>query len=58
VTPLARRLAAEAGIDLRKLSPSGPHDRIVARDVEALAAKAAPPAAGVRARSPPATRRA
>jgi pyruvate dehydrogenase E2 component (dihydrolipoamide acetyltransferase) len=47
VTPLARRLAAEAGIDLRKLSPSGPHGRIVARDVEALAEKAAPPAAGV-----------
>jgi len=45
VTPLARRLAAEAGIDLRKLSPSGPHGRIVARDVEALAAKIAPPPA-------------
>ena len=42
VTPLARRLAAEAGIDPGKLSPSGPHGRIVARDVEALAAKAAP----------------
>jgi pyruvate dehydrogenase E2 component (dihydrolipoamide acetyltransferase) len=40
VTPLARRLAAEAGLDLGKLSPSGPHGRIVARDVEALAAKA------------------
>jgi pyruvate dehydrogenase E2 component (dihydrolipoamide acetyltransferase) len=46
VTPLARRLAAEAGIDLGKLSPTGPRGRIVARDVEALAAKA-PPAAGV-----------
>jgi pyruvate dehydrogenase E2 component (dihydrolipoamide acetyltransferase) len=42
VTPLARRLAAEAGIDPGTLSPSGPHGRIVARDVEALAAKAAP----------------
>ncbi len=45
VTPLARRLAAEAGIDLGKLSPSGAHDRIVARDVEAVlraSAKAAP----------------
>src|SRR5206468_9043300 len=44
VTPLARRLAAEGGIDLATLSPSGPHDRIVARDVEA-AARAAPQAA-------------
>jgi pyruvate dehydrogenase E2 component (dihydrolipoamide acetyltransferase) len=34
VTPLARRLAAEGGIDLGGLTPSGPHGRIVARDVE------------------------
>jgi pyruvate dehydrogenase E2 component (dihydrolipoamide acetyltransferase) len=44
VTPLARRLAAEGGIDLAAISPSGPHGRIVARDVEA-AARAAPKAA-------------
>jgi pyruvate dehydrogenase E2 component (dihydrolipoamide acetyltransferase) len=49
VTPLARRLAAEAGIDLARVTPSGPHDRIVARDVETAAATAgagrvAPPA--------------
>ena len=37
VSPLARRLAAEAGIDLGKVSPSGPHGRIVARDVETAA---------------------
>src|SRR5262249_15789637 len=37
VTPLARRLAAEGGIDLGTISPSGPHGRIVARDVEAAA---------------------
>jgi pyruvate dehydrogenase E2 component (dihydrolipoamide acetyltransferase) len=43
-TPLARRLAAEGGIDLATISPSGPHGRIVARDVEA-AARAAPTAA-------------
>src|SRR6516165_772984 len=42
-TPLARRLAAEGGIDLAAVSPSGPHGRIVARDVEA-AARAAPKA--------------
>jgi pyruvate dehydrogenase E2 component (dihydrolipoamide acetyltransferase) len=34
VTPLARRLASEAGIDLSRLKGSGPHGRIVARDVE------------------------
>jgi pyruvate dehydrogenase E2 component (dihydrolipoamide acetyltransferase) len=33
VTPLARRLAGEAGIDLSHLSGSGPHGRIVARDI-------------------------
>jgi pyruvate dehydrogenase E2 component (dihydrolipoamide acetyltransferase) len=55
VTPLARRLAAEGGIDLGKISPSGPHGRIVARDVEAArasVARAAPapaPAASVSA---------
>ena len=43
-TPLARRLAAEGGIDLAAVSASGPHGRIVARDVEA-AARAAPKAA-------------
>src|ERR1700728_841123 len=34
VTPLARRLAAEGGIDLSRTTGSGPHGRIVARDVE------------------------
>jgi pyruvate dehydrogenase E2 component (dihydrolipoamide acetyltransferase) len=42
-TPLARRLAAEGGIDLTRISPSGPHGRIVARDVEAAARTAARP---------------
>jgi pyruvate dehydrogenase E2 component (dihydrolipoamide acetyltransferase) len=35
VTPLARRLAGENGIDLTRIKGSGPHGRIVARDVEA-----------------------
>ena len=39
-TPLARRLAAESGIDLSRISGSGPHGRIVARDIEASAAGA------------------
>jgi pyruvate dehydrogenase E2 component (dihydrolipoamide acetyltransferase) len=34
VTPLARRLAAESGIDLSRLRGSGPHGRIVAHDIE------------------------
>src|SRR5262245_9252442 len=33
VTPLARRLAVEAGIDLGRVSASGPHGRILARDI-------------------------
>jgi pyruvate dehydrogenase E2 component (dihydrolipoamide acetyltransferase) len=38
VTPLARRLAGDAGIDLATMVPSGPHGRIVGRDVEAAVA--------------------
>jgi pyruvate dehydrogenase E2 component (dihydrolipoamide acetyltransferase) len=34
VTPLARRLAGEADIDLSRVRGSGPHGRIVARDIE------------------------
>jgi pyruvate dehydrogenase E2 component (dihydrolipoamide acetyltransferase) len=37
VTPLARRLAAEAGIELSNLKGSGPHGRIVAKDIEGAA---------------------
>jgi pyruvate dehydrogenase E2 component (dihydrolipoamide acetyltransferase) len=46
-TPLARRLAGEAGIDLARVTGSGPHGRIVARDVQA-----ARPAAPAAARGP------
>ncbi len=45
VTPLARRLAAEAGIDLGQLAPTT-NGRIMARDIEAMIAK------GARARPP------
>jgi pyruvate dehydrogenase E2 component (dihydrolipoamide acetyltransferase) len=44
VTPLARRLAGERGIDLTRISGSGPHGRIVAADVERAVPGAAPPA--------------
>jgi len=44
VSPLAARMAAEAGIDLRSLQGSGPGGRIIKRDIEAAASqpKAAP----------------
>ena len=45
VTPLARRLAAQSGIDLSRISGTGPHGRIVARDVETAAPPARAPAA-------------
>ena len=35
ISPLAARMAAEAGVDLRSLSGSGPGGRIVKRDIEA-----------------------
>jgi pyruvate dehydrogenase E2 component (dihydrolipoamide acetyltransferase) len=50
-SPLARRLAKEAGIDIARIAGSGPHGRVIARDVEAaktgapLKAPAAAPAA-------------
>jgi len=40
VTPLARRLAAERGIDLSRLRGSGPRGRIVADDIEKAPAAA------------------
>ncbi|HRF09901.1 MAG TPA: pyruvate dehydrogenase complex dihydrolipoamide acetyltransferase [Xanthobacteraceae bacterium] len=52
-SPLARRLAKEAGIDLSAVSGTGPRGRIIARDVEAARAggsqkrAAAAPASGV-----------
>jgi pyruvate dehydrogenase E2 component (dihydrolipoamide acetyltransferase) len=53
-SPLARRMAAERGIDLASVSGSGPEGRVVARDLEGAAARApsAPAAAAPAARSP------
>lgn len=51
-SPLARRLAKDAGIDLSRILGTGPHGRIIARDVDeaksgkGLKAPAAAPAAG------------
>jgi len=33
-SPLARRLAKDAGIDIARVTGSGPHGRVIARDVE------------------------
>ncbi len=39
VSPLAARMAAEAGIDLRSLQGSGPGGRIIKKDIEAAISK-------------------
>ena len=55
-TPLARRIAADKGLDLNTISGSGPHGRIVKADVEnaTAAPKAAAPAAAASAPAAPA----
>jgi pyruvate dehydrogenase E2 component (dihydrolipoamide acetyltransferase) len=50
-SPLARRIAAEKGLDLTKVAGTGPHGRIVKADVEG--AKAAPAAAALAATPAP-----
>jgi pyruvate dehydrogenase E2 component (dihydrolipoamide acetyltransferase) len=45
VSPLAARMAAEAGIDLRSLQGSGPGGRIIKRDIEAALSQPQPAAA-------------
>jgi pyruvate dehydrogenase E2 component (dihydrolipoamide acetyltransferase) len=44
-SPLARRLAAQGGIDLSSIKGTGPHGRIVKRDLEGASTAAAKPAA-------------
>jgi pyruvate dehydrogenase E2 component (dihydrolipoamide acetyltransferase) len=54
-SPLARRMAAERGLDLQEVAGSGPEGRIVARDLEAAPAHPAAgpmPAAPARALQP------
>ncbi len=48
VSPLAARMAAESGIDLRSINGSGPGGRIIKRDVEGLISQgsSAPASAG------------
>ncbi|MEM7695153.1 MAG: pyruvate dehydrogenase complex dihydrolipoamide acetyltransferase [Pseudomonadota bacterium] len=55
-SPLAKRLAAQAGLDLSMIEGSGPHGRVVKKDVEAAKAagtgKPAPKAAPAAAEKP------
>ncbi len=55
-SPLAKRLAKDAGIDLTRISGSGPHGRVIARDVEDAKSgkglKAAPAGAPMAAGAP------
>lgn len=56
-SPLARRIAANKGLDLANVTGSGPHGRIVKSDVEGLSASDAPaakPAADAAAPAAPA----
>jgi pyruvate dehydrogenase E2 component (dihydrolipoamide acetyltransferase) len=52
VSPLAARMAAEAGLDLRTLHGSGPGGRIIKRDIEAALSETKPVAAFPRAVEP------
>jgi len=54
-SPLARRLAKDAGIDLSRVQGSGPHGRVIARDIQAAksgGALRAPVAASAPATAP------
>ena len=53
ISPLARKLAAEKGVDASRVTGSGPGGRIVQADI--LAAAANPPAAKVSGKSVPST---
>jgi pyruvate dehydrogenase E2 component (dihydrolipoamide acetyltransferase) len=51
-SPLARRLAKQSGLELTSIHGSGPHGRIIERDIKSALARA--PAAGVQEPMPPA----
>ncbi|MDA1321242.1 MAG: pyruvate dehydrogenase complex dihydrolipoamide acetyltransferase [Proteobacteria bacterium] len=51
-SPLARRLAAQAGLDLKSITGTGPHGRIVKRDVEAAGKGGAKPAVSTASAAP------
>ncbi|WOJ89426.1 pyruvate dehydrogenase complex dihydrolipoamide acetyltransferase [Methylocapsa polymorpha] len=51
-SPLARRIAKESGLDLAALKGSGPHGRIIERDVKAALTQPAAPSAAREGREP------
>jgi len=55
-SPLAKRLAKEAGVDVARIAGSGPHGRVIARDIDAAKSgkglKAAPGATPAAAAAP------
>ncbi|MBS0410824.1 MAG: 2-oxo acid dehydrogenase subunit E2, partial [Proteobacteria bacterium] len=51
-SPLARRLAAQAGVDLAQVQGSGPHGRVIRRDVEGLKGQPAAATAPAAAKAP------
>jgi pyruvate dehydrogenase E2 component (dihydrolipoamide acetyltransferase) len=52
-SPLARRLAEQAGLDLTAVKGSGPHGRVIKRDVEDAAGAGAPAAPAQRGTAEP-----
>ena len=56
-SPLARRMAEQAGIDLSQVKGSGPHGRIIRRDLEGLKARSPPQPAAQPAAAQPTGRR-
>jgi pyruvate dehydrogenase E2 component (dihydrolipoamide acetyltransferase) len=51
-SPLARRLAKEAGVDLARIQGSGPHGRVIARDIDAAKSGKGMRAAGAPSSAP------
>jgi pyruvate dehydrogenase E2 component (dihydrolipoamide acetyltransferase) len=51
-SPLARRMAQQAGLDLSRVNGSGPHGRIVKADIDAALARGVPAAPGAPAAKP------
>jgi pyruvate dehydrogenase E2 component (dihydrolipoamide acetyltransferase) len=54
VSPLARRLAAEKGVDISSLTGSGPHGRIIKADIESAQPGSAKPANAAKSAPAPA----
>ncbi|MBC7449978.1 MAG: pyruvate dehydrogenase complex dihydrolipoamide acetyltransferase [Cytophagales bacterium] len=51
ISPLARKIAAEKGVDLKQVKGSGDHGRVIKRDIENFKPEAAPAAKGASAAS-------